>query len=259
MALWGNNDAVGSGGTVSLDYTTRVVTGSGTTFGETGAAQEGDVIRFGDRSGQYHGDAVIVSIASTISCTIDSTAGLSGNSIAGTSFYVSQLPKYTVLDSSYSDANFARSGFDIVNNTATSQTGYGGTTDIPVLSTDNIFAGDQISGPTWAAINVSSVGIGTTYGAFVRLSSAIGAAATVTAGAALTVSREIGGYDKYAYGVSQAGSEATLGTQFETGVGWVGVTTYKDESGNLRVKKEILVAMSGITTGNTPVYGNPPV
>ena len=51
MALWGNNDAVGSGGTVALDYSTGVVTGTGTTFGETGAAQEGDVIRFGKRGG----------------------------------------------------------------------------------------------------------------------------------------------------------------------------------------------------------------
>ena len=39
MALWGNNDAVGSGGTVSLNYGTGVVTGSGTTFGQTGAAK----------------------------------------------------------------------------------------------------------------------------------------------------------------------------------------------------------------------------
>ena len=48
MALWGNNDAVGSRGTVALDYSTGVVTGTGTTFGQTGAAQEGDVIRFGN-------------------------------------------------------------------------------------------------------------------------------------------------------------------------------------------------------------------
>mgnify|MGYP000087055533 CR=1 FL=1 len=41
MALWGNNDAKGSGGTVSLDYTTLVVTGSGTTFGQVGAAATG--------------------------------------------------------------------------------------------------------------------------------------------------------------------------------------------------------------------------
>ena len=41
---------------------------------------------------------------------------------------------------------------------------------------------------------------------------------------------------------------------YEVGTGWVGVTTYVDTEGNLRVKKEILVAMSGIATGNAPVY-----
>ena len=35
------------------------------------------------------------------------------------------------------------------------------------------------------------------------------------------------------------------------GVGWVGVQTYMGSDGNMRVKKEILCAMSGITTGNT--------
>ncbi len=47
-------------------------------------------------------------------------------------------------------------------------------------------------------------------------------------------------------------ASAGEGTQYETGVGWVGVTTYNDNSGALRVKKEILVAMSGISTGNSP-------
>ena len=81
------------------------VTGTATTFGQTGAAQAGDIIRFGDRSGNvYFGDAVIVSIASTISLTIGSTMGLSGASIAGTTFTVgSQLPKSTILDSKYSE------------------------------------------------------------------------------------------------------------------------------------------------------------
>ena len=169
MALWGNNDAVGSGGTVSLNYSTGAVTGGGTTFGETGAAQEGDVIRFGDRNGTYFGDAVIVSIAGTQSLTIGSTAGLSGAAIASTSFSVSQLPKSTIVDSHYSESE--------------------------TLAND---------------------------------------------------------FDSYTYGVGAAGT--STGTQFETGIGWVGVTTYNDNEGNLRVKKEILVAMSGITTGNTPAY-----
>ena len=172
MALWGNNDAVGSEGTVSLNYDTGVVTGSGTTFGETGAAQEGDVIRFGD-SNIYIGDAVIVSIASTISCTIGSTMGLSGVAVASTNYTVSQLPKYSVLDQTYSETR----------------------TDV----------------------------------------------------------------DSRVYGVSATEAGVVSGTSYETGVGWVGVTTYNDNEGNLRVKKEILVAMSGITTGNAPVYGNPPV
>ena len=168
MALWGNNDAVGTGGTVALNYSTGVVTGTGTTFGQTGAAAVGDVIRFGKVGGTYFGDAVIVSIASTISCTIGSTAGLSGAGIAGTTFYISQLPKYTVLDSHYSET----------------QTG----TDARV------------------------------------------------------------------YGVSKLESQQAATTSFETGVGWVGVTTYNDMNGTQRVKKEILVAMSGISTGNAPLY-----
>lgn len=99
MALWGNVDSKGSGGTVTLSNLT--VTGSGTTFGRVGAAATGDIIRFGSRTGVFYGDAVIVGIASTTQLTIDSTAGLSTVSIAATSFNISQLPKFTTLDSHY--------------------------------------------------------------------------------------------------------------------------------------------------------------
>ena len=96
MALWGNNDAVVSIGTVSLDYSTRVVTGSGTTFGTAGNGVVGEVIRFGTRfDGTYFGDAVIVSVANTQSCTIASTEGLSGVAML--------LLEPTILDRSYSD------------------------------------------------------------------------------------------------------------------------------------------------------------
>ena len=170
MALWGNNDAVGAGGSVSLNYSTGVVTGTGTTFGQVGAAATGDVIRFGSRSGTYFGDAVIVGIASTTQLTIGSTAGLSGAAIASTSFTVSQLPKYTVLDSKYSEASWG---------------------------TD----------------------------------------------------------DSFVYGVAEAGIDAAQSTSYAlTHEGWVGVTTYNDANGELRVRTETLVAMSGITTGNAPVF-----
>ena len=162
MALGGNNDAVGAGGLVSLDYDTLIVTGAGTTFGTTGAAQEGDVIRFGDRAGTYFGDAVIVGIASTTQLSIGSTAGLSGAAIASTSFAVSQLPKYTVLDSKYSEASY-------------------------------------------------------------------------------------GTEDSFVYGVSSDEAQASLETTYNaTHAGWVGVTTYMGAEGEMRVKTEVLVAMSSI-------------
>jgi len=173
MALWGNKDAVGAGGTVILNYSTGVVTGAGTSFGNVGAASTGDIIRFGNRAGVYYGDAVIVSIASTTELTIGSTAGLSGVAIANTTFTISQLPKYTVLDSKYSEASWG---------------------------TD----------------------------------------------------------DSYVYGVAGGGIGAAQSTSYQLNhTGWVGVTTYIDMHGNLRVKSETLVAMSGITTGNVPAY--PPV
>jgi len=51
----------------------------------------------------------------------------------------------------------------------------------------------------------------------------------------------------------------TAGSKYELDHGgWVGVTTYVDQHGELRVKKEVLVAMSGITTGNAPVYDTNP-
>ena len=166
MSLWGRNDNVGSAGTVSLNYSTLTVTGSGTSFGQVGSAKTGDVIRFGIRGsgGTYYGDAVIVGIASTTVCTIASTTGLSGAAIAGTSFYVSELPKYTVLDSTFSEASYG------VN-------------------------------------------------------------------------------DKQVYGISTSAGNVAVGYSGFTHQGWVGVTTYVDCHGNLRVKSEVLVAMSGITTG----------
>tara|TARA_B100000287_G_scaffold212204_1_gene200329 strand:- start:70 stop:666 length:597 start_codon:yes stop_codon:yes gene_type:complete len=62
----------------------------------------------------------------------------------------------------------------------------------------------------------------------------------------------------YVAAVADAGVTAAEGTAYQTGAGWVGVQTYMDNAGELRVKKEILVAMSGITTGNVPVYDGAP-
>ena len=56
--------------------------------------------------------------------------------------------------------------------------------------------------------------------------------------------------DCLVYGIGTAANALTTGeTQYHTAhEGWVGVQTYIDSSGALRVKKEVLVAMSGIAT-----------
>lgn len=242
MSLWGRNDNKGSGGTVTLDYSTKVVTGSGTTFGNVGAAATGDVIRFGFRGsgGTYFGDAVIVGIASTTQLSIASTMGLSGAAIAATSFYVSELPKYTVRDYSYSNKlDAARTLVDLgVTGTATTNANIG-TSIIPLVPPTNLIAGDtMLNGGN--NILVSSVGTAT-----ITLGSTISAG--IATGATLTFKRYTDGYDKQVYGISTTGVPSAY-SGF-THQGWVGVTTYVDTHGNLRVKSEVLVAMSGITTG----------
>ena len=66
-------------------------------------------------------------------------------------------------------------------------------------------------------------------------------------------------YEPHVYGVAEGGIAAAQGTSYAlTHEGWVGVTTYNDNTGTLRVKTETLVAMSGITTGNLPIYDGDP-
>ena len=108
--------------------------------------------------------------------------------------------------------------------------------------------------------STTSLTIGSTAG----LSGAAIAATTFTASQSPTflvddphyTERNRSTYDSSVYAVSSVESVEASGTQYETGVGWVGVTTYMGSDGNLRVKKEILCAMSGITTGNAPSYPN---
>ena len=244
MALWGNNDNVGSGGLVSLDYSTGVVTGSGTTFGNVGAASTGDVIRFGIRGsgGTYFGDAVIVGIASTTHLSIASTAGLSGAAIASTSFYVSQLPKYTVLDNSFSNANDSAPTLTTLSVTGTATTNAGiGTNIIPVIPPTGVIVGDLL-------VNGGTNKVITALGA-VTISLASTISSGIATGATITFKRFVDGYDRQVYGISTTSDYVGLAYSGFGHQGWVGVTTYIDCHGSLRVKSEVLVAMSGITTG----------
>ena len=61
--------------------------------------------------------------------------------------------------------------------------------------------------------------------------------------------------DSVVYGISTAIS----GSYHVPHQGWVGVTTYVDMHGTLRVKSEVLVAMSGITTTKDSIYSTPSI
>ena len=256
MALWGNNDAVGSGGTVTLDYSNKVVsgwagtaTGTGTTFGQIGAAKTGDIISFGQHgSGTYFGEAVIVSIASSLQCTIASTEALNGSAIAGVNFTVSEKPVYTIGDATYNIKRDGSTSLGPIETTGTADAASGIGTNLvfvsgtsSFLSVGNVLVNGSDNIPV-SAIAATTISLGSTIGT------------AISGGDTLTFKEWEGGYDAFVYGVASGGNSAAEGTQFETGVGWVGVTTYNDNSGALRVKKEILVAMSGITTGNSPAY-----
>ena len=127
------------------------------------------------------------------------------------------------------------------------------------------------SSPT-AEYNVSSVGttavslastisVGIDTGDILTFSGdVVSLSSTITAGIAtdaqLSFGRVAAGYSAHVYGISTDGVGAAQSTIYETGAGWVGVTTYYDASNNLlRVKKEILVAMSGIQTVPAGIAG----
>ena len=349
MALWGNNDAVTSAGIVTLAYTSNdfggtalTVNGSGTDFMAVGSAQTGDVIRFGLRNGVdgavYFGDAVISGIASAKQLTIGSTSGLSGAAIAGTSFYISQLPTYTTLSPQWSnnrdgdmeyafyqgntisDAStlsgaagtvrasgvgtatislatnitglqlstsdtFVNDGNNIAivgvgSGTALTDTiGIALTDQLPVVAPAGIQLGDTITdylnsdavrtitGIAATEITLDSQIGSTPYPAdskvlfnsdfIVSLASTI--TADIAAGTAVTFNRAVGGYDSQVYGIAVEDMMDVNSPYRTYGTGWVGVTTYMDTGGNLRVKSEILVAIgnsgstAAITTGSDSI------
>lgn len=119
--------------------------------------------------------------------------------------------------------------------------------------------------------DVISIGVGNTYGeaiiSGVTSNTYISIASTqfltpnagyAIAGVAYTISQkpkytlhdthyganDIFGIDPYEVGVASTTDKYAVAH-----AGWVGINTYVDTHGNLRVKSEVLVAMSGISTG----------
>ena len=326
MALWGNDDNIPSVGTVTLNWTpnadgSHTVTGSAspaTVFGTVGAAKTGDVIRFGLRDGvdtaKYFGDAQIIGITSARTLTIGSTAGLANAAIAATSYYISELPTYTVTDHQWSkeawpgarqigigstsiavywkNLNLTAGGAGqdaLLNNSTNLKIAGVGTATAKLshtagIGTDIIYVNavngtilnhttvDVTVGGSAAKSKVEAKTVGAGASSFITIGSTISSAITagtdlvfngdhiislksplgagISEGENLIFNRLQGGYDRQIYGISTASQNAWGSATDEyrlEGAGWVGVTTYNDMHGNLRVKKEILVAMGGAT------------
>ena len=99
MALWGNTDLVYDAGTIEVDFATKTAFGPVGVVTFTDAVGEGDVITVG--AGATYGYAAIVGVGST-ALTLASTAGFTTTTIpAGTAYFISQEPSYTILDSTY--------------------------------------------------------------------------------------------------------------------------------------------------------------
>lgn len=172
MSLWGDKNSFNNlTGTVTVNFSEKTITGSGTTFVTSGIST-GDVITIG--VGGTYGQAVIAGITSATLLSIGSTQFLipnSGGTIAGAGYTVSEKPKFTLQNNQYNTPDVKSNKFS-------------------------------------AVFGVDSTEV------------------SVAAG------RTVGGKNA-AYAVAHSG--------------WVGVTTYIDTHGNLRVKSEVLVA-GGILT-----------
>ena len=149
-----------------------------------------------------------------------------------------------------------------------------GSDKVFVVAPPGVVVGDEISVTAGGVLGASVASIGSTFvtiaGTATTLSVAVAKdarvmfssdgvvslASTISSGIStgdvLYFQRRSGGYDKLVYGISDTTSalyDGDSGKYRTEGGGWVGVTTYVDMHGNLRVKSETLVAMSGITTG----------
>lgn len=166
MSLWGKKDDVYSAGTITVNYSTKVVTGSGTTFS---ALSVGDVITIGT-AGTF-GQAIVAGITSDTLISIATTQYLSGAAISAQEWTANQQPKFLLGDSNY-----------------------------------------------------SILGVGNTINGI--------------------------------YGVDEAEVSVAKTTTYSVDHGgWVALKTYTDQHGNARVKHEVIVAMSGITTGTATTTG----
>ena len=123
---------------------------------------------------------------------------------------------------------------------------------------------------TVTSVGDTYVGLGTTISAGINTNTLltlepwnqqiIGLGGTIYTGISTagiqTYQRPLAGKKGHIFGVSGAGATAAQNTAYQVAAsGWVGVTTYMGCEGEMRVRTETLVSMSGIETGPAGVAG----
>lgn len=242
MALWGNNDSVYSTGTVAVNFQTNTATGTaGVVTFTTAGIKTGDIITVG--AGGTYGQAIITGFTSTTISIAGTANFISGiTTIPAVLYNINQQPIYTLFDSSFDNKNDVASSFTNLGVTGTATTNAGiGTNIIPVvIGTKDVIVGDAI-------VNGGSNLIISTIGATtVSLASTISVG--IATGNTIEFRRRTDGYFRDVFGVDQIEVGVARTTKYAVAhSGWVGIMTYIDTHGNLRVKSEVLVA-GGIST-----------
>ena len=241
MSLWGNNDSVYSDGTIAVNLGTNTVTGTGVTF-TTAGIRTGDIITVG--TGGTYGQAVILSYTNTTLSIAGTANFISGiTTIPSVVYNINEQPIYTLGDSSFNNKNDVAATFQNLGVTGTATTNAGiGTNVIPVvIGTKDVIVGDAI-------VNGGSNLIISTIGATtVSLASTISVG--IATGNTIQFRRRTDGYFRDVYGVDRIEVGVARTTKYAVAhSGWVGIMTYIDTHGNLRVKSEVLVAGGILTT-----------
>jgi hypothetical protein len=245
MSLWGNNDSVYSTGTIAVNLGTNTVTGAtGVVTFTTAGIRTGDIITVG--TGGTYGQAIITGFTSTTISIADTANFISGiATIPAVSYNINEQPIYTLFDSTFNNKNDASATFNNLGVTGTATTTAGiGTNIIPVIvGTSDVIVGDAIVN-NGNNIVISIIGATT-----VSLASTISAG--ISTGDTISFRRKTDGYFRDVFGVDQIEVGVAATTKYAVAhSGWVGIMTYIDTHGNLRVKSEVLVAGGILTTSD---------
>jgi len=242
MSLWGNNDSVYSDGTISVDFGTNTVIGVvGVVTFTTAGIKTGDIITVG--AGGTYGQAIITGFTSTTISIANTANFISGiSTIPAVIYNINEQPIYTLGDSSFNNKNDIVSSYNNIGVTGTATTHAGIGTDVIPVSVGNldVIAGDAIVNGGNNLI-ISTIGAAT-----VSLASTISVG--INTGDIISFRRLTDGYFRDVFGVDQNEVGVAATTAYAVAhSGWVGIMTYIDTHGNLRVKSEVLVA-GGIST-----------